>query len=448
MSFFSDEKRLAATRSILDYLRETLDTRFSVRLWDGSLIPLGREVDKNFVVAINRPSALGTMMRWPTLENLIHQYVSGYLEIQGDLIDFIALFREPQFRKNKKKLDKFFMLRKALPLLFAPLSNSRAQYEFEADAVGRQESRRDNKKFIQFHYDISNDFYALFLGKEMQYSCGYFTDADNSLDQAQHDKLEMICRKLRLQPDEKFLDIGCGWGGLVCHAAQHHGVKAHGVTLSQEQFDFATAKAKRLGLEDRITIELRDYSTLEGTYDKIASVGMYEHVGIDNMPRYISKISSLLRDRGMFLNHGVSRTAKASRRAARRIRPERRLLLKYIFPGSELDHVGHTTDLMEIHGFEVRDIEAWREHYGMTIKHWYRNLMARKKEAVDLVGIERFRIFALYLAGTSTGLRDGSIHICQVLAVKKASKGPSGLPLTRADLYRPGVTLLPGGGNG
>ncbi len=440
MSFFSDEKRLAAMRCILDYLRETLDARFSVRLWDGSLIPLGHEVHKDFILAINRPSALGTLMRWPTLENLLNQYVNGYLEIQGDLIDFITLVREPQFKKNLKKVDKFFLLRQALPLLFAPLSNSRAQYEYNEDSVGRRESRRDNKRFIQFHYDISNDFYALFLGKEMQYSCGYFTDANNSLDQAQHDKLEMICRKLRLQPDERFLDIGCGWGGLVCHAAQHHGVKAHGVTLSQEQFDFATAKAKRLGLEDRITIELRDYSTLEGTYDKIASVGMYEHVGIANMPRYISKISSLLRDRGLFLNHGVSRTAKRTRREARRIRPERRLLLKYIFPGSELDHVGHTADLMEIYGFEVRDVEAWREHYGMTIQHWYRNLLARKKEGVDLVGADRFRIFELYLAGTSTGLRDGSIHICQVLAVKKASRGPSGLPLTRVDLYRPDST--------
>jgi cyclopropane-fatty-acyl-phospholipid synthase len=140
------------------------------------------------------------------------------------------------------------------------------------------------------------------------------------------------------------------------------------------------------------------------------------------------------------LNHGVSRTAKRTRREARRIRPERRLLLKYIFPGSELDHVGHTADLMEIHRFEVRAVEAWREHYGMTIQHWYRNLLARKKAGVDFVGADRFRIFELYLAGTSTGLRDGSIHICQVLAVKKASKGPSGLPLTRADLYRPDST--------
>lgn len=435
MSFFSDENRLAAMRRILEHLRETLDARFSVRLWDGSLTPLGQDVHPDFVIAINRPGALGTLMRWPTLENLVRQYVNGYLEIQGDLIDFIALVRDRSFKKKLKKLDKFFLIRQALPLLFVPLSSSRIQHDYEADSVGRKEARRDNKKFIQFHYDISNDFYALFLGTEMQYSCGYFTQADNTLDQAQYDKLDMICRKLRLQQDEKFLDIGCGWGGLVCHAAQHYGVQAHGVTLSQKQFDFATAKVKRLGLEDRITIELRDYSTLDGTYDKIASIGMFEHIGIANMPKYFGKINSLLRDRGLLLNHGISRTAKSSRRAAKRIRPERRLLLKYIFPGSELDNVGHTTEVMELNRFEVCDIEAWREHYGMTAAHWYRGLMAHREEAIGFVGIERFRMWALYLAGVSTGFRDGSMHICQVLAVKKDSKGPSGLPLTRADLY-------------
>ena len=260
---------------------------------------------------------------------------------------------------------------------------------------------------------------------------------DNSLDTAQHDKLEMICRKLRLQPGEKMLDIGCGWGGLICHAARHHGVQAHGITLSQTQFDFATAKVKRLGLEERVTVELRDYSTLEGTYDKIASIGMFEHIGIANMPEILSsKINSLLRDRGILLNHGISRHAKATRRAARKIRPERRLLLKYIFPGSELDNVGHTTDLLEICGFEVHDIEAWREHYALTTRHWYRNLMARRQEAIDLVGPEKFRMWALYLAGVSIGFADGSMHICQIVATKHSAKGPSGLPLTRADLYR------------
>ncbi len=301
--------------------------------------------------------------------------------------------------------------------------------------MGRRESRRDNKEFIQFHYDISNDFYALFLGSEMQYSCGYFTHQDNSLDQAQHDKLEMICRKLRLKPDEKLLDIGCGWGRLICHAARNYGVRAHGVTLSQKQVDYAMEKIKKLGLEDRVTVELRDYSTLEDTYDKIASVGMFEHIGIANMTRYFKKINALLRDRGILLNHGLSRHAKPTRRAARRIRPERRLLLKYIFPGSELDNVGHTIDLLEICGFEVHDVEAWREHYALTTRHWYRRLMARKEEATNFVGMEKFRMWALYLAGASTGLADGSMHICQIVATKHSAKGASGLPLTRADLY-------------
>ncbi len=167
MSFFSDENRLAAMRRILDHLRETLDARFSVRLWEGSMIPLGREVDEDFYIAINHSGALGTLLRWPTLENTVLQYVKGYLEIQGDLIDFIALVRDRQFKKNLKKLDKFFLLRQALPLLFASFGTTRVQHEYRDDAVGRKETQRDNKKFIQVHYDISNDFYALFLGSEM-----------------------------------------------------------------------------------------------------------------------------------------------------------------------------------------------------------------------------------------------------------------------------------------
>ncbi|CAI2719607.1 SAM-dependent methyltransferase [Nitrospina watsonii] len=436
MSFFSEEHRLAATRRMLHHLGDTLNARFSVRLWEGSLIPLGREVDERFVIAINGSGVLGGLLRKPTLENLLLEYVKGHIEIHGDLIDFIALLRDRQMKKNLKKLNKFFLLRQALPLLFAPAAHKTVQHEYTDDAIGRDAARRDNKKFIQFHYDISNEFYALFLDEEMQYSCGYFKDAGTSLDQAQQDKLEMICRKLRLQPGETLLDIGCGWGGLICHAARHYGVTAHGVTLSQRQFDFATEKIKKLGLEDRVTVELRDYSTLEGAYDKVVSVGMFEHIGIANMPAYFKKIHSLLKERGILMNHGISRRAKASRRKALKVRPERRLLLKYIFPGSELDNIGHTADLMEIAGFEVRDIEAWREHYGLTCQHWYRRLEARREEAIGFVGVERFRMWALYLAGVSTGFRDGSMHICQVVATKRGPKGPSGLPLTRDDLYR------------
>jgi cyclopropane-fatty-acyl-phospholipid synthase len=435
MTFFSDENKLAAARKIFEYVGEIINVRFSIRLWDGSIIPLGKNVDPEFFIAINGPGVIGALLRRPTYENLLLQYINGSVDIHGDLIDFVAVARKKRPTKKLKKINKFFLLRQALPLLLSFSEKTSVQHEYPYDEVGRKESRRDNKKFIQFHYDISNNFYALFLGDEMQYSCGYFTDPDNSLDQAQYDKLDIICRKLRLKPEEKLLDIGCGWGGLICHAAQNYGVKAHGVTLSQKQFDYTAAKIKRLGIEDRVTVELRDYSTLEGTYDKIASIGMFEHIGLANMPKYFQKINSLLRDRGILLNHGISRHAKPTRRAARKISPERRLLLKYIFPGSELDNVGHTIDLLEINGFEVHDVEALREHYALTTRHWYKRLMARKEEAINFVGIEKFRIWALYLAGVSIGFTDGSIHICQIVATKHSAKGASGLPFTRADLY-------------
>ncbi len=436
MAFFSEQSRLAAARRLFEHIGELINVRFSIRLWDGSMIPLGRNVDTDFFIAVNGPGALGSLMRRPTYENLLLQYVKGNIDIHGDIIDFIAVAREKRPKDKLKKINRLHLFRQALPLLFAPADRLTVQHEYRDDETGRKEARRDNKEFIQFHYDISNDFYALFLGKEMQYSCGYFTHPDNALDQAQHDKLEMICRKLRLKPGEKLLDIGCGWGGLICHAARHHGVTAHGVTLSQKQHDFAVQKIQRLGLADRVHVELRDYATLDGTYDKIASIGMFEHIGIANMPKYFQKINSLLRDRGILLNHGLSRHAKPSRRAVRKIRPERRLLLKYIFPGSELDNVGHTIDLLEICGFEVHDVEAWREHYALTARHWYRGLMARQEEAARFVGLDKLRMWALYLAGVSIGFADGSMHICQVVATKHDAKGPSGLPLTRADLYR------------
>jgi len=435
MGFFSEQQQLEAARQLCTQLAPLLNRRISVQLWDGSLMPLGENTDPDFFISISGPGVLGSLMRRPSYEHLLFHYANGNITIHGDLIDFVKLARQKQPRDRSKNLNRLQLVRTALPLLFAPVDKVEIKHSYSDDAVGRNESRRKNMDFIQFHYDISNEFYALFLGKEMQYSCGYFTEPDNSIDQAQFDKLDMICKKLRLKPGEKFLDIGCGWGGLVCHAAQHYGVQAFGVTLSQKQYDFATEKIKRLGLEDKISIELKDYEKLEGTFDKISSVGMFEHIGIDNMPKYFQKINSLLRDRGILMNHGISRHAKPTKKAARKVRPERRLLLKYIFPGSELDNVGHTVDVLELNGFEVHDVEAWREHYALTCRHWYRELMRRKDEAVGFVGEEKFRMWALYLAGVSIGFADGSMHVCQVVASKRASKGPSGLPLTRADLY-------------
>ncbi len=426
---------MEAARQVFEHIGAALNVPFFIRLWDGALVPLGEDPDPNFFLSINDSDVLGSLLRWPTYENLLFHYLRGRVEIHGDLFEFAALAKKRGPKNSRKPLNRLRLLRQALPLLFARSGARAPGHTYAGDAVGRKEQRRDNKKYIQFHYDIGNDFYALFLDPEMLYSCAYFTRADNTLAQAQQDKLDMICKKLRLKPGEKFLDIGSGWGGLLCHAAQRYGVRAHGVTLAENQFDYTREKIKRLGLEDRVTVELRDYASLQGCYDKIASIGMFEHVGIANMPAYFKKINSLLRDRGILLNHGLSKRTKTTRRKQPKISPERRLILKYVFPGHELDNVGHTAQVLECSGFEVHDIEAWRMHYAKTTRLWYERLMARKEEAILSVGPEKFRTWTLYLAGVSLAFTNGALHICQVVATKHAAKGPSEMPLTRADLY-------------
>jgi cyclopropane-fatty-acyl-phospholipid synthase len=252
----------------------------------------------------------------------------------------------------------------------------------------------------------------------------------------------MICRKLRLVPGEKFLDIGCGWGGLVCHAARHHGVTAHGVTLSQAQLDFAREKIARLGLQDRVTVELKDFRELTGTFDKIASIGMFEHVGLANRDAYYTQMRDLLRPRGLLLHHAITRSAKKSARAFRRRRPEYAAVINYVFPGSELDHIGDTAASLERNGFEVHDVEAWREHYARTTKLWCERLYASRETAEGEVGAAKVRLWLLYLAGVSLGFERGTIGIYQTLASRRA-RGLSGLPPTRADLYEGGPLPRP-----
>jgi cyclopropane-fatty-acyl-phospholipid synthase len=254
------------------------------------------------------------------------------------------------------------------------------------------------------------------------------------LEQAQRDKLDMICRKLRLRPGLSFLDIGSGWGALLCHAAQHYGVSARGVTLSQTQHDYCQAKIERLGLRDRVTVSLADYMTLDGRYDRIASIGMYEHVGIANYPGYFRKIHGLLADGGVFLNHGITRRAKRNVRNFGKISRGKRVILKYIFPGAELDHLGHTLQVMESSGFEVHDVEGLRRHYARTCRLWHDRLAARRAAAVALIGPQRYRMWLAYLAGVTVGFEHGPMRVYQTVATKQLAA--AGLPATREDLYR------------
>jgi cyclopropane-fatty-acyl-phospholipid synthase len=423
--------RLDAFRRLMTHVREVYGLDIGFILWDGSRVPADLP-DDALAIAIADEGVVAAVARRPKFDTLLDLWVTKRVDLRnGTVID--AFLRKPKVRTRefRKRLNKWLALRVLRQFLFLPRGGP---WPLEAFRKGTPIS--GNKDNVQYHYDLSNAFYRLFLDPEMVYSCAYFTDWSNDLAKAQHDKLDMICRKLRLKAGERFLDIGCGWGALVCHAVQNYGVRAHGVTLSQQQFDLAREKVERLGLADKITLELRDYNTLEGTYDKIASIGMFEHVGIDNHKNYFRTIHRLLAPRGLYLHHAITRRAKGKNDTAfRRKSQEYDAMTRYIFPGGELDHIGMSAANLERSGFEVRDVEGWREHYRETCKRWHDNLLANQEAAIREVGEVKTRMWLAYLGGCSVGFNDGSIGIYQTLAVKR-QRGPTGLPPTRADLYR------------
>jgi len=429
-------RQLEVARALAQELGSRLDLNASLRLWDGSLTPLGRNVTGPFELKIAGPGVIGSLLRRPTLDNFIRHYVQKGIDFSGGtLIDLGSQLNRGGRSVKLKGRDAFALVARLSPFLLARGEVADDDQGFAGDITGRKRKTADNKDYIQFHYDLSDEFYALFLDPEMVYSCAYFTDWSNTIAQAQADKLEMICRKLRLKAGERLLDIGCGWGGLVCHAAKSYGVTAHGITLSENQLAFAREKVKRLGLEDRVTFELKDYSAMEGEFDKIASIGMYEHIGLKNIPLYMRKMQSLLAPDGLFLNHAIARRAPKTGWLKRRMRPEQKAIAKYIFPGGELDDIGHSIVAMERAGFEIQDVEAWRLHYARTCKLWCERLTAEREKAIAYVGEEKYRIWVAYLAGVSLAFSRGTLRIFQTL-VSKNAKRPPAIPPTRADLYR------------
>jgi cyclopropane-fatty-acyl-phospholipid synthase len=294
--------------------------------------------------------------------------------------------------------------------------------------------RRGNRANIRHHYDVSNAFYRLWLDERMVYSCAYFHHDDDTLDAAQAQKLDHICRKLALAPGERFLDIGCGWGGLVLWAAEHYGVEATGITLSQNQFEYVSAEIRRRGLTGRVHVELRDYLDLpeEAQFDKIASVGMFEHVGMRNYPRYFGKIYRVLKPGGMVLNHGITHNTLAADSLGSGIGD---FVEEYVFPGGELTHVSRVIDGLAREGLELVDAEALREHYGKTLWHWVDRLEANADAARLEVGEERFRVWRIYMAGSAHAFDRGWLSLWQLLAGKPHADGRLPHPLTRAYMY-------------
>ena len=430
----SAETRLESFRTLLAHARERAGIDIGFVLWDGSTVPDSLEPSA-LAVVIADEGAVAALLRRPKIDTLANLWVSRRIDIRnGTLFDAVTARPRLRSREIRKALDKRLLLGTLLKFLLVPRGGP-WPLEAIAEVKPSDGSEAENKANIQHHYDVSNAFYQLFLDPELVYSCAYFTSWDNDIATAQRDKLEMICRKLRLTSGERLLDIGCGWGALVCHAARHHGVRAHGVTLSQEQFDLAREKVVRLGLTDRVTLELRDYRSLDGQFDKIASIGMFEHVGIDNHAAYFSTIRRLLAPDGIYLHHAITRPGKRDDRSFRRKRPEYAAITRYIFPGAELDHIAMTVGNLERHGFEVHDVEGWREHYARTCRLWHDRLLANRDAAEREVGEQKTRLWLLYLAGVSIGFERGTLGLFQTLASKKR-RGASGLPPTRADLYR------------
>lgn len=430
------DSRTEAVRRLAGHVAEHLRADLVLRLWDGSEVPLGPGARNDLAVAIRSPAVLTRLLRRPGTTTLVEAFAAGDIAIEGGTLLDLAARAEGGRRGLLRKIDRGLALRTLLPFLFGPGSAGQGHgYEGPGDAA-RHGAGRDDKALVQFHYDLSNAFYALFLDPEMVYSCAYFEKAETTLAEAQVAKLDLVCRKLRLQPGQRMLDVGCGWGGLVCHAALHYGVQATGVTLAQEQFDFATEKVRRLGLQDRVTILLTDFRELDAEpFDRIASVGMYEHVGLDNRDGYFRAVRDRLTPRGAYLHHAIARPMKRTEREFRRKRPEFAALTKYIFPGGELDHIGGTHDAMERNGFEIHDCEGLREHYGRTCRAWTDRLHANRDAAVAQVGAAKTDLWLLYLAGCALAFERGTVGIFQTLATRRA-RGASGLPPTRNDWYR------------
>lgn len=430
-----EEKAEETTIALIeDLFTGTGGRRFNVRLWNGRILKSTTGDGAGLTLTLTHPGALRAMLLPPGELTLGEAYLGGDFDVEGDMVSLLA---QVEHLQNLSLGQWLSILRRAWTL---PKSGPPRQYQEGRRPMqlsGQEHSRERDRQAVTYHYDTGNDFYALFLGRWMAYSCAYFESAEMDLDTAQAAKFEHICRKLRLKPGERLLDIGCGWGGFVIYAAEHFGVEATGINLSRPQIDYGRNWIREAGLERQARIELLDYRDIDPgqPYDKIVSVGMVEHVGRERLDEYFQAAFRALRQGGLFLNHAIG---------THRQRPdtwfERTFLQKgkfmqgYVFPDGELVWISDMLGAAERCRFEVRDVESLREHYALTLRNWITNLERHHEAAVALKDERTYRTWRLYMSASAHGLDSGAINVYQAL-LSKTVNGQAEVPLTRTDVY-------------
>jgi cyclopropane-fatty-acyl-phospholipid synthase len=425
-----------ASRHLFDHLLPP-PRDFAVRLWDGTAF--GGEEGVRYTVVLSHPGAARRMFSLPVELALGEAFIFGDFDVEGDL--FAALTLKERARaavRTPAQILKLLRLRSALPREPAgPAARGPARLS------GQRHSPARDRRAIQFHYDVGNEFYRLWLDERMVYTCAYYPTGREDLATAQQRKLEHVCRKLRLAEGERLLDIGCGWGGLAIYAGQTYGARVLGVTLSEEQARLANERIVAAGLRDRVEVRLQDYRDVEGSFDKVAAIGILEHIGADCLP-YFEHVHRLLNPGGLFLNHAISapphaeawkRHSLPGRLLQRHILGTGLIRAKYVFPDGALIPVSAANLSAERAGFEVRDVENLREHYALTLRAWVSRLEARRDEAVRIAGEEVYRVWRLYMTSSALEFERGNVSLNQTLFAKPRG-GVAPLPLSRADLYR------------
>lgn len=386
-------------------VRSKTSVPLRIDLWNGQQLSLSHG-HPEVIVKVPHVSSLACLFT-PSLSNLGSAYVDGKIDVHGKPGAIIAIGNA--LASGTLKLEGKFsrMVRKY------------------------RHSREKDKNAIAYHYDVSNEFYASWLDRDLIYSCAYFENGDEDLATAQSKKIDQILRKIQLRPGNTLLDIGCGWGALVMRAAQLPGVRCVGITLSKNQADYATEMVARAGLSDRVDIRLQDYRDVVGTFDRITSVGMFEHVGIAQLPAYFTKIHSLLAEHGIAMNHGITSTDANSGETPY---GNGEFIEKYVFPRGELPHIGLALKAMQEGGLEAVDVENLRRHYALTCDHWVENFEARADAIKQMAGDRRYRIWRVYLAGCAYAFNQDWIALYQVVCIK-AGQRPCVLPWSRRYMY-------------